>query len=88
MNLEVKYFDNRTFEAEYLFHDVIDKDTGKVVGYSKKWAGGGRLISLFDDKYQAILDSHAACWGFAKGVEAVLTHIVSLPKEEAKSSAA
>jgi hypothetical protein len=62
---------------------VIDEDTGKSVGVIVSRHGWGRRIYLFGDKYQGRFQSHAECVAFAKGVEAVLSHMISAPDEPA-----
>ena len=95
MRLQVPKVDARTRMGGRLKdrHSVIDFDTGKEVGYLLTALGNPhsgtprRLISLFDGKYCAWVDTHEECWAFAKGVEAVLNHITStgeqMPKAEA-----
>ena len=62
---------------------VIDKDTGKSVGVIHYRHDRGRRIYLFGDKYKGVLRTHDECVAFAKGVEAVLSHMVSAPSEPA-----
>lgn len=65
---------------------ITDEDTGEVVGRVYSEREFGRDVSLFDGKYSASLDTHDAAWGFVKGVEAVLNHMVS--RKDAKASEA
>lgn len=56
---------------------IEDEDTGKAVG-ALHYGGGDRTVSLFDGKYQATFPSHEECCAFAKGVQAVLNHMVRI----------
>jgi hypothetical protein len=38
---------------------------------------GGIEISLFDDKYRTVVNSYNECWGFVRGVQAVLNHMTA-----------
>jgi hypothetical protein len=63
--------------------DVIDQDTGKIVGHimsegNGRYSSGGIKISLFDGKYSITVDNREKCWGFVKGVEAVLNHMTEV----------
>jgi hypothetical protein len=60
---------------------VIDEDTGKSVGVIVSRQGWGRRIYLFGDKYKGVFKTHDECVAFAKGVEAVFSHMVSAPSE-------
>jgi hypothetical protein len=69
--------------------EVIDEDTGKVVGFVHcERSPAERHISLFGGKYQGQFRSHEGCVAFAKGVEAVLNHIVAADEEETVPEAA
>jgi hypothetical protein len=57
---------------------ITDADTGKEVGMLYYGHQNGRTVSLFDGKYQMTFEEHTQCWAFAKGVEAVLNHMVSI----------
>ncbi len=57
---------------------ITDLDTGKTVGMFFYGHQSGRRVKLFDGKYYGEFDSHAECCAFAKGVEAVLNHMVAL----------
>ena len=37
-------------------------------------------VSLFGGKYAMTVNSYEECWGFVKGVEAVLDHATHIPK--------
>jgi hypothetical protein len=73
---------------------VIDLDTGNVVGSISisqgMWIGGTRShtrhISLFGGKYAGSFDRHDECVAFAKGVEAVLNHLVSTGEQLSKQN--
>jgi hypothetical protein len=80
MRLKVPKVDGRT--------DVLDLDTGRSVGFvlGRQGTIDGTVnrppcpswhISLFDGKYAASFQRHDECRAFAKGVEAVLSHMVS-----------
>ena len=58
---------------------IIDEDTGVSVG-ELWWTQHGREIVLFDGKYGGNFETDAECFAFAKGVEAVLNHMISLPR--------
>jgi len=89
MRLELEKVDARTLRAG-ADKDVIDRETGKVVGFVSYRNGEGgwlephverspsRRISLFDGKYVDKFESHKECVAFAMGVEAVLNHSVSI----------
>jgi hypothetical protein len=68
---------------------VVDANTGETVGVLEfnsqvrgipDSTGTTRRIRLFD-KYEGGFDSHEECVAFAKGVQAVLNHMISLPRE-------
>jgi hypothetical protein len=78
MRLKYEPFDGRSFG----YVNVTDEDTGQVVGFIRSNGvgftnTGGIEISLFDEKYRATLNRREECWGFLKGVEAVLNRMVS-----------
>jgi uncharacterized protein YraI len=82
MRLTFKRFDGRSWN----FERIVDQDTGNSVGYVKSegvgFAGDGGIdVSLFDGKYARTLNRYEECWGFVKGVEAVLNHMVSVPAQ-------
>ena len=70
--------------------DVVDLDTGKTVGRvtsgNREYKGNQRFpsrsISLFEKKYIGQFNSNEECAAFAKGVEAVLNHMVSVGGEQ------
>jgi hypothetical protein len=72
--------------------DVIDEDTGKTVGFvDAERSPATRHISLFGGKYQATFSSNASiaeCNAFAKGVEAVLNHMVAADEKQGDSQVA
>jgi hypothetical protein len=55
---------------------IIDSETGKTIGMLDYGHQQGRTVSLFDGKYRGTFKDHDQCWAFAKGVEAVLNHMV------------
>jgi hypothetical protein len=89
MRLTFKAFDGR--RENHVF--IIDQDTGEKVGLIQSagvgFAGfGGISISLFGGKYTAQLHRYEECWGFVKGVEAVLNHMISITCRDARATAA
>ncbi len=56
---------------------VIDEETNKAAGQVIFSQYQGRSIYLFDEKYKGKFGTHAECVAFAKGVEAVLNHMIS-----------
>ena len=86
MKITIPHVDHRSYDCATLA--LVDEDTGKDVGLFMFGKEMGRRVSLFDRKYEGTFESHAECFAFAKGVEAVLSHIVSInpnttPKESA-----
>lgn len=80
MNLNVPYEDGRRlsqFGSSTL--SITDTETGKTVGSITVGHGGEprRSVYLFDHKYNGAFDTHAECYAFVKGVEAVLNRMVS-----------
>jgi hypothetical protein len=70
--------------------DVVDKETDKTVGwvYAER-SPASRTISLFGGKYEATFSSgHSIdeCIAFAKGVEAVMNHLTTIPNEVPEAS--
>jgi hypothetical protein len=61
---------------------IIDEDTGLSVG-EFWWGQHGQEVVLFDGKYVGTFKTPAECSAFAKGVEAVLSHMVSLRRPDA-----
>ena len=77
MHLTFKKFDGRSPSLV----PVIDQETGDQVG--RIWSNGvgadrygGIEISLFEGRYTATVNRQDECWGFIKGVEAVLNHLL------------
>lgn len=60
---------------------VIDEDSGLSVG-ELWWGQNGQEVVLFHGKYAGSFKTHAECIAFAKGVEAVLNHMVSLSRQQ------
>ncbi len=69
--------------------DVIDEETDKIIGWvHAERSPAFRHISLFGGKYQAEFTSNNSlleCDAFAKGVEAVLNHMVDMREESSPS---
>ncbi len=84
MRLKFEHFDGRRMVSR----SIIDEETGKKVGSihahgvgyigHEIHGGGGIEVSLFDGKYAISVNRYEECWGFVKGVEAVLNHMTSL----------
>jgi hypothetical protein len=69
--------------------DVIDQDTGKKVGFvEEERSPAARHISLFGGKYQGDFTTWGQCDAFAKGVEAVLSHLTAVDEEQENSEVA
>jgi hypothetical protein len=69
--------------------NVIDQDTGKKVGFvDAERSPAKRHISLFGGKYQGDFVKPEECDAFAKGVEAVLSHMVAGDEEQLESDKA
>jgi hypothetical protein len=87
MRLAFSRFDGRT----ECWIDVIDKDTGKKIGFIHPYGvgayGGGIQVSLLHGKYTAHLNRYEECAGFVKGVEAVLNHMVSMQDQSSEKAA-
>jgi hypothetical protein len=87
MRLKVPRIDERTL-AGNLRRSVTDEDTDKTVGYVQGKQGSSsrsldrhepsREISLFGGKYMGSFATNKECEAFAKGVEEVLNHMISL----------
>jgi len=91
MKLLVQWVDLRGgFASPVAFEtDVIDQDTGKKVGFVvAERSPRARHISLFGGKYQGDFESREECDAFARGVEAVLNHMVAADEEQEASEAA
>ncbi|HEV7877717.1 hypothetical protein [Bradyrhizobium sp.] len=78
MKIEIPLVDLRSQHSGSV--PISDADTGKDIGALRYGRQGGRTVSLFDGKYQRTFDTHEECCAFAKGVEAVLNHMVHLEK--------
>lgn len=91
MRLLVGHWDMRGgYQAQEAWTtQVIDEDTGNIVGsVHHQRSPALRFISLFGGKYEAEFssgNSQSECDAFAKGVEAVLNHIVAIPDESRSS---
>jgi hypothetical protein len=84
MRLRVPYVDLRRQTGSGQSKSVDDEDTGKSVGqiiYFTGPSGPKRTISLFG-KYHGEFETDEECAAFAKGVEEVLNHMVSIPTHE------
>ena len=83
MKLLVQWVDLRGGYAEQVAFrtNVVDQESGKIVGFvDAERSPATRHISLFDGKYQAEFSSPRSiyeCDAFAKGVEAVLNHMIA-----------
>jgi hypothetical protein len=94
MKLQVQWVDMRGgYMSQVAWRtDVIDLDTSKKIGFvDAERSPATRHISLFGGKYQAIFSSTASrqeCDAFAKGVEAVLNHMVAADEKQEDSEVA
>lgn len=80
MNLRVFWVDLRGgYASNVSFRsEIIDEDTGKEVGFVEaRRTPATRHISLFGGKYQGDFTTPDECDAFARGVQAVLTHMIS-----------
>ena len=85
MRLIVQWVDMRGGYAgpEKWYTDVFDEDARKTIGFvEQSRSPAARRISLFDGKYCGDFKSHDECAAFAKGVEAVLTHLTAMEAED------
>ena len=93
MRIKIPKVDGRSRRAMYLSVQVVDLDTGKVIGDIENRQGQIRLdsndeyvrhpsrtISLFGGKYIGQFETHDECYAFAEGVQAVINHLTSLPE--------
>jgi hypothetical protein len=81
MKLKIPGLDIRRLGGSIQSDSVDDEETGKSVGrivHASSLDGNRRRISLFDGKYEGSFKTHEECIAFARGVEAVLNHMVSL----------
>jgi hypothetical protein len=86
MLLKFDQFDGRSRNVR----DIIDEDTGKMVGHIQSRGvgfenNGGIDISLFDDQYRTTVSSIQECRGFVLGVQSVLNHMTAATDHRAKS---
>lgn len=93
MKLKVPVLDARTRRGRHPDR-VIDLDTGKTIGFISGRHGSALdsfpswVIQLFDAKYSAGFKSWEECAAFAKGVETVLNHMISVGEVETATDAA
>jgi hypothetical protein len=85
MRLKFDPFDGRSWN----FRDIIDEDTGKMVGHIRSNGVGftnigGIEISLFDDKYRTTVSTYKECRGFVAGVQSVLNHMTAATDHRAE----
>ena len=83
MRLKFEHFDGRRLGHR----SVIEESTGKAIGHIRSngvgFSGGGTNgeggidIYLFGGRYQRTVNTYDQCWGFVKGVEAVLSQMTS-----------
>jgi len=94
MRLKFEWFNGRRRG----YKNIIDEDTGEAVGRIKSlgvgFSGygdgghGGIEISLFDGTYTITVNRREECWGFIKGVEAVLNRMMPSKKKSQTVAAA
>ncbi len=70
---------------------IIDRDTGKKVGHIQSSGVGvaglsGIEVSLFGGKYAINVSTTEECWGFVRGVETVLNHVITTGCPPGKSA--
>ena len=88
MKFKVPIFDSRRFDAK-LHKDIIDADTGKVVGWIvRNWGIAGTTISLFGGKYSGQFSSSEECAAYAEGVEDAINQMTRIPPRQTGSDAA
>jgi hypothetical protein len=99
MKIEIPRVDGRSWQAQSKVF-VRDADTDQQIGHIENrqgstyikdgeyWRHPSRHISLFSGKYTGTFETHEECLAFAKGVEAVVNHMVSgaYPPAEQKSA--
>jgi hypothetical protein len=79
MRLTFKVFDGR----QKIHREIIDEDSGQRVGDIQSNGvgfgtyGDGIDVSLFGGRYAITVHRYEECWGFVKGVETVLNHILN-----------
>jgi len=91
MRLALQHIDMRGgyLEAVAWETEIIDQDTGKKVGtIYHETKPAKRHISLFGGTYKGDFISANECTAFAKGVEAVLNHMVAAEEEQLTSEEA
>ena len=75
MKLKYPWFDGRTVVGR-LPQDIVDETTKNNVGFVQQ-TGDGKDVLLFASKYSGNFKNDDQCYGFMKGVEAVLNHLTS-----------
>jgi hypothetical protein len=76
MQLSFEPFDGRS--PHNIIYVVDKEDSNRVVGYirTKSIASTrGIEVNLFDEKYVTFASTYWECFGFVKGVQAVLNHM-------------
>jgi hypothetical protein len=67
------YFKPFDDKARFDIIDIVDRLTGRVVGYIRSRAPSpGIDVIMSDAKYCATVDGYQECRGFVRGVETVL----------------
>jgi hypothetical protein len=90
MRLKFEWFDGRQrCRKSIVDEEIVGEIIALGVGFSScaDRGHGGIEVSLFDGAYTITVNSNAECWGFVKGVEAVLNHMMP-PKKKAVTEAA
>jgi hypothetical protein len=76
MRLTFKPFDGRRKSYRAIIDEISGQHVGSIQSDGVGFAGyGGIDVSLFDGKYSITVNRYEECWGFVKGVEAVLNHL-------------
>lgn len=90
MRLQAEHVDMRGGYSSDVYWptNVIDVDTGNVVGFVHSERPRSRHVSVFDGKYQGYFKSAEECDAFLKGVEAVLIHMTGFSRPAAAEQAA
>ena len=89
MRFTYEPFDGRS----QIHRQITDADTGTVVGsiWSQgrgPYKSGGIEVWLYGGKYSRTVSTSQECFGFVKGVEAVLQHATHIPRESEQTEAA
>lgn len=89
MRLKVQWLNMKGQRGDVAWEtNVTDQDTQKTIGtVHHQPSPATRTISLFAGKYQDTFKTNEECEAFAKGVQAVLNHMVETDEETASEMA-